>query len=85
MTITENEDGLNKSQQKETALDMILSAWDMALRKGCSSENIATSAIFAALADLIDVYGEDIVCEMATRLPERIARGEFSMREGQVN
>jgi len=80
-----NHAGLNKSQQKETALDMILSAWDMALRKGCSPETIATSAIFAALADLIDVYGEDIVSEMATRLPDRISRGEFSMREGLVN
>jgi len=76
---------LEKDQQKSVALDMILGAWDQALAKGCAPEAIATSAIFAALADLIDVYGEDIVAEMTARLPERVARGEFSMREGLTN
>lgn len=76
---------LDKDEQKATALDMILCAWDQALSKGCSAESIATSAIFAALADLIDVYGEDVVAEMTMRLPERISRGEFSMREGLAN
>jgi len=78
-------DRLNKDEQKSTALDMILIAWDQALSKGCSPETIATSAIFAALADLIDVYGEELVAEMSRRLPDRISRGEFSMREGLVN
>ncbi len=76
---------LEKDEQKSTALDMILCAWDQALAKGCTPENIATSAIFAALADLIDVYGEEIVAEMTRRLPDRITRGEFSMREGLAN
>jgi len=53
--------------------------------RGCAPEQIATSAIFAAFADLIDVYGEDIVAEMANRLPARVRRGEFSMRQGPVN
>ncbi len=74
-----------KDEQRSVALDMILGAWDQALHKGCAPETIANSAIFAAFADLIDVYGEDIVAEMATRLPARITRGEFSMREGPVN
>jgi hypothetical protein len=78
-------DRLNKDDQKTTALDMILCAWDQALQKGCSPDTIATSAIFAALADLIDVYGEDVVAEMTSRLPQRITRGEFSMREGPAN
>ncbi|VAV88573.1 hypothetical protein MNBD_ALPHA06-1040 [hydrothermal vent metagenome] len=80
-----NPAALNRADQKSTALDMILGAWDQALAKGCAPETIATSAIFAALADLIDVYGEDVVAEMTKRLPERVNRGEFSMREGPLN
>jgi hypothetical protein len=74
-----------KNEQKDQALDLILDAWDMALVKGCQPEQIATSAIFAAFADLIDVYGEDVVAEMAHRLPARVRRGEFSMRQGLAN
>ena len=78
-------DILPKNEQKDRALDLILDAWDMALTRGCAPEQIATSAIFAAFADLVDVYGEDIVAHMAMRLPERVRRGEFSMRQGPVN
>jgi hypothetical protein len=76
---------LPKNEQKDQALDLILDAWDTALVRGCAPEQIATSAIFAAFADLIDVYGEDIVAEMANRLPARVRRGEFSMRQGPAN
>ncbi len=76
---------LPKNEQKDRALDLILDAWDVALTRGCAPEQIATSAIFAAFADLIDVYGEDVVAQMAARLPGRVRRGEFSMRQGPVN
>ncbi len=76
---------LPKNEQKDQALDLILDAWDTALTRGCAPEQIATSAIFAAFADLIDVYGEDVVAEMAHRLPARVRRGEFSMRHGPAN
>ena len=76
---------LPKNEQKDRALDLILDAWDVALTRGCAPEQIATSAIFAAFADLIDIYGEDVVAQMAARLPERVRRGEFSMRQGPVN
>jgi hypothetical protein len=76
---------LPKNEQKDRALDLILDAWDMALVRGCAPEQIATSAIFAAFADLIDVYGEDGLAEMAHRQPDRVRRGEFSMREGPAH
>jgi hypothetical protein len=72
-------------EQKSVALELLLDAWDDALSSGCSPEMIATSAIYAALSDMIDIYGEEHVAEMAAALPDRIRRGEFSMRDGDTH
>ena len=70
--------------QKRTALKHILEAWDKALDDGVEPELLATSAIFAALSDMVDIYGEGPVADMAASLPDRIRSGEFS-RSGTVN
>ncbi len=72
-------------EQKSVALELLLDAWDDALSSGCSPETIATSAIYAALSDMIDIYGEEHVADMAAALPDRIRRGEFSMRDGETH
>ncbi len=72
---------LDDDDQKSLALELLLDAWDDAVTQGCDPELVATSAIFAALTDMVDVYGEDSVADMASGLPDRIRRGEFSMRE----
>ncbi len=41
---------------------------------------LANAALFAALADLIGVYGEDAVAKMTTGLSRRIHHGEFTLR-----
>ena len=41
---------------------------------------LANAALFAALADLIDVYGEDAVAKMTSGLSRRINHGEFTLR-----
>lgn len=71
--------------QKAMALELLLDAWDEALNQGCAPELVATSAIFAALTDMVDLFGEERVAEMASALPERIRRGEFSMRDGATH
>lgn len=73
----------DEEEKKAIALELLLDAWDDALSQGCSPELIATSAIFAAIADMVDLYGEEPVADMAAGLPERIRRGEFSMRDGE--
>jgi hypothetical protein len=72
-------------EQKTVALQYLLDAWDDALSSGCAPELIATSAIYAALSDLVDIYGEEYVAEMARALPDRIRRGEFSMRASELH
>jgi hypothetical protein len=72
-------------EQKTVALQYLLDAWDDALSSGCAPEMIATSAIYAALSDLVDIYGEEHVAEMARALPDRIRRGEFSMHASKLH
>lgn len=62
------------------ALRYILEAWEEALQDGIEPEMLANAALFAALTDLIDVYGESAVAKMTSGLPRRIHHGEFTLR-----
>jgi hypothetical protein len=66
--------------QKQAALRYILDAWEEALHDGIEPEMLANAALFAALADLIGVYGEDAVAKMTSGLSRRIHHGEFTLR-----
>ena len=52
-------------------------------RKPASTASTATAwrrpALFAALSELVNTYGEDATAKFATGLSERIANGEFSL------
>ncbi len=69
---------LSEDDQKRLALSMFLDLWDEALDRGIQPEVLATTAIFAALTDMVDLYGEEAVAEMLGELPERIRAGEFT-------
>jgi hypothetical protein len=66
--------------QKQAALRYILDAWEEALHDGIEPEMLANAALFASLADLIGVYGEDAVAKMTTGLSRRIQHGEFTLK-----
>ncbi|MGV1015098.1 MAG: hypothetical protein ACOYB4_09030 [Methyloceanibacter sp.] len=66
--------------QRRAALRYILDAWEEALHDGIEPEMLANAALFAALADLIDVYGEDAVAKMTAGLSRRIHHGEFTLK-----
>ena len=66
--------------QKHAALRYILDAWEEALHDGIEPEMLTNAALFAALADLIGVYGEDAVAKMTTGLSRRIHHGEFTLK-----
>ncbi len=69
----------NESEQRRMALQNILDAWDEALAEGVSADILATTAIFAALSDMVEAYGEEAVAEMAAGLPDRVRQGEFTL------
>jgi hypothetical protein len=66
-------------EQRRMALQNILDAWDEALTEGVSADILATTAIFAALSDMVEAYGEDAVAQMTDGLSERVRQGEFTL------
>jgi len=75
MDITE----LRDRSQKQAALRYIIEAWEEALHDGIEPEMLANASLFAALSDLVAMYGEDAVATMADRLSKRIQHGEFTL------
>ncbi len=76
----ERRDPRQNEAQKQAALRYILDAWEEALHDGIEPEMLANAALFAALADLIGVYGEDAVAKMTNGLSRRIHHGEFTLQ-----
>jgi hypothetical protein len=69
----------DEAEQRRVALQNILDAWDEALTEGVSADILATTAIFAALSDMVEAYGEDAVAQMTDGLAERVRKGEFTL------
>ena len=78
MDLMPDEQAQRLREEKQAALRHILDAWEIAAHEGIDPDCIASAAIFAALSDMISVYGEEPVARMAERLPERVRTGEFS-------
>lgn len=70
---------LTETEQRRVALQNILDAWDEALGDGVDADILATTAIFAALSDMVEAYGEEAVAEMANGLADRVRQGEFTL------
>jgi hypothetical protein len=66
-------------EQKRAALGYIMEAWAEARHDGLDAEAIANAAFFAAISDLIEIYGEEAVSDYVKQLAERIAHGEFTL------
>jgi hypothetical protein len=61
------------------ALGLILAAWDEGAEHGVAPEQMAYAALFAALTDLVSLYGEDAVVDLARGLERRLMQGEFTL------
>ncbi len=70
---------LSDDAQKKRALDLLLDAWDTALTEGVDPNLLATTAIFTALTDMVELHGADATAKMVDTLPERIRQGEFTL------
>lgn len=65
-------------QQKTAALEYLTEAWNEAIADGVEADALAHVALFTAVAELVNTYGEDVVIKMARKLPTRIQQGEFT-------
>lgn len=66
--------------KKGRALALILDAWEAALAEGAEPEVIASVAIYAALADMVDRHGAEAVADFCETLPKRARAGEFTLK-----
>ena len=65
--------------QKKEAFERLSQAWHDAIGDGIEPDVMAHVALFAALSDLVETYGESAVAEFADRLASRIQGGEFTI------
>lgn len=70
-------------KKKARALELLLGAWDQALADGADPEVVASVAIYAAMADMVERYGEQPVADFCATLPERVRNGEFTLRTNE--
>ena len=57
----------------------LLDARDQALDDGVKTQNVAYSALFMALTELVSSYGEPAVAELTESLVARVRNGEFTV------
>ena len=74
-----NADRDETESRKALALELILDAWEAGLEEGIEPEILASSAVFAALTDMIENHGEEFVAQMCQSLPSRVRSGEFTL------
>ncbi len=67
-----------KTTASENALTYIESAWEEALQDGLDSNILANVTIYAALRDMVAMYGEVRVSQITEKLATRIRNGEFT-------
>lgn len=72
-------DARELDEKKRLALEHILDAWQDALQVGIEPDVLASAALFTALSDLVDAYGEESVARMTKGLAHRIRLGEFTV------
>jgi hypothetical protein len=72
---------LSPAEEKSLALKAMLAAWEDALKAGVSAEALASTAIFAALTDMVDAHGAEAVATFCETLPARVRAGEFTLKE----
>ncbi|MHA1157420.1 MAG: hypothetical protein ACTSP2_01555 [Alphaproteobacteria bacterium] len=69
------------AEKKRLALSCLSAAWHEAAAEGVDPDIIAHAALFTALSDLVETYGETAVAELAGTLPGRIEAREFSINQ----
>lgn len=67
-------------EQKQAALSYLNEAWAEARHEGVDGDCLAQASLFAALAELVNTYGEDAVGKFTDGLSARIRNGEFSIQ-----
>jgi hypothetical protein len=66
-------------QERQLALEYLAEAWNVAEDEGVESLALAHASLFAALATLVKVHGEEATAALVADLPHRIRGGEYNL------
>lgn len=66
-------------EERQVALEYLAEAWNTAEDDGVQSLSLAHASLFAAIATLVRVHGEDTAALMVSALPDRIRNGEYNL------
>jgi len=71
-------DELAAAEARSMALAYVSEAFAEAILDGIDVDDFAEAAVCAAFRELVAVYGEARVADIAAKLPDRVRAGEFS-------
>jgi hypothetical protein len=61
------------------ALGLVLEAWEEGRDRGIAPELMAYAALYTALTELVETFGENAVATLARGLAARVDHGEFTL------
>ncbi len=70
--------GRRDADAREAALTYVSEAFALAALDGVEADALADAALCAAMCELVALHGEDGAAQIARRLADRVATGEFS-------
>ena len=70
---------LGKDDDSLVALGLMLAVWEEGEDAGIAAELISYAALYTALTDLVEAFGEDNVADLMTQLSTRVRSGEFTV------
>lgn len=74
------QDAADRDQdERQIALEYLAEAWNSAEDDGVESVALAHASLFAALATLVKLHGDDATAELIAHLPDRIRTGEYNL------
>ncbi|MDF2797878.1 MAG: hypothetical protein K0R85_622 [Devosia sp.] len=79
ITAAEIELPSHEQTERQIALEYLAEAWNGAEDDGVECASLAHASLFAALATLVKLHGDDAAAEMVALLPERIRAGEYNL------
>lgn len=66
-------------EERQLALEYLAEAWNAAEDEGVESIALAHASLFAALATLVRMHGEETTAALVGTLPDRIRAGEYDL------
>lgn len=66
-------------EDRQVALEYLAEAWNSASEAGVGQTALAHASLFAALATLVRLHGDERAAVIVGELPERIRLGEYNL------